>query len=90
MSTLIAVGVLILALARTLFAEGREWLPLVLSLAQAGRSTATAVWPRRSSSAARRCQYQACPPAPGTSTKEPLGACVHRSPTRTLIVPSIT
>ncbi len=29
----IAVGVLILALARTLFAEGREWLPFVLSLA---------------------------------------------------------
>ena len=29
----VAVGVLILALARTLFAEGREWLPFVLSLA---------------------------------------------------------
>ncbi len=33
----------------------------------AGSSTATAVWPRSCSSGTTRCQYQAWPPAPGTS-----------------------
>src|SRR6478609_10467849 len=32
-----------------------------------GRSTATASWPACSSSGTTRCQYQAAPPAPGTS-----------------------
>src|SRR5262245_16234807 len=36
----------------------------------AGRSTAIALRPRRSSSATTRCQYHAAPPAPGTSTRD--------------------
>src|SRR5262245_43123256 len=34
----------------------------------AGSETATTSWPRASSSPDTRCQYQASPPAPGTST----------------------
>jgi hypothetical protein len=34
----------------------------------AGRSTATASWPRSRSSGTSRCRYQATPPAPGINT----------------------
>src|SRR4051794_9183914 len=39
------------------------------SSSPAGRSTATAPCPRATSSGTTRCQYQACPPAPGMRRK---------------------
>jgi hypothetical protein len=46
-----------------------------------GRSTATASWPRACSSGTTRCQYQAAPPAPGTSTNTLIHSSLSPVPT---------